>query len=66
MISSEQGAIANYLINSKTKVKNIYFLTDKDFDIYKYLRINFIKEVINYKVNVYFYDKNYNLKKGEV
>lgn len=66
MISSEQGAIANYLINSKTKVKNIYFLTDKDFDIYKYLRMDFIKEVINYKVNVYFYDKNYNLKKGEV
>lgn len=66
MISAEHGALSNYLINSKTKVKNIYFLTDKDFDIYKYLRIDFIKEIINYKVNVYYYDKDYSLKIGEI
>ena len=52
MISSEQGAIANYLINSKTKVKNIYFLTDKDFDIYKYLRIDIIKLMFIFMIKI--------------
>ena len=66
MISAEQGAIANYLINGKSKVKNIYFLTDKDFDIYRYLRVDFIKEIISYQIKVYYYDKNYSLEIGEL
>ena len=66
MISAEQGAIANYLINSKFKIKSIYFLTDKDFNIYKYIRIDFIKEIANYNIKVYYYDKNYSLKIGEI